>query len=307
MRMKSGKNCKKLLNTWERKLRERDTTEKKQFKLLFDGWTLIFCGDLIFGARRQSKSKRKKEKQRVEENWKQWKKMKVLRKMRRTLQRRVEQMKNKRYWKGNLCLVMVCRAHVQKLYVLSCVSFELGSMVSKTFCFFMVLGADVQKPLFWKISGSAVQHTMVLSCFFGRAKGEGPMTPRTTWKVDEPSWSPPPTSSRPSLLGTSISESWTLLKRFSEFLGRFSEVSRKIPRHSVKTRTRWIGGCKFVRHPNTRPVSEKLNVFCWSCAVRSGKLFCCWTCFGCLKHFEAFGCCTCFWCLRPFLCGNKHT
>ena len=54
---------------------------------------------------------------------------------------------------------MVCRAESQKLCVQSCVPVQIGSTVPKTFGLVMVVGADVQKPLFWKSSWrSNAQH-----------------------------------------------------------------------------------------------------------------------------------------------------
>ena len=92
-------------------------------------------------------------------------------------------------------------------------------------------------------------------------------------------------SAPPSLsLGLFLKDSQNFLEDSQKFLERFQDILLRL--RFSKPRTRWIGGCKFVRHPNTRPVSEKLNVFCWSCSVHSGKLFCYWTCFGCLKNLK---------------------
>ena len=131
---------------------------------------------------------------------------------------------------------MVCRAHVQKLYVLSMCFVPVWVHGFENICFFHSSRCSCAKTFVLKhFSGLAVQHTIGFVMFLVRTKVEGPMTPRTTWKLDEPSSSPPPTSSRPSLLGTSHLWVLELLLEDSELLGRFSEVSRKIPRHSVKT------------------------------------------------------------------------
>ena len=202
---------------------------------------------------------------------------------------------------------MVCRAHVQKLYVLSCVSFQLGSMVSKTFCFFMVLGADVQKPLFWTFTGSAVQHTLVLSCFLRerRAKAQWLQGPPEKWMNPPDLHLLPPlgraSSAPPSLsLGLFFKDSQNFLEDSQKFLERFQDILLRL--RLSKPRTRWIGGCKFVRHQKHVPCLKNWKYLCWSCLVCSEKtlklffagrvlcilenLFVSGRVFGCLKNLK---------------------